>query len=96
MDWGRVNTSAQFKSVGTPEFWALYRRLPSDVRQRVREAYRLWRKNPAHPGLQFKKVSNSLYSVRIDINHRALGVMIGAMVTWVWIGKHTEYEKLLK
>jgi len=47
--------------------------------------------------LRFKKVHNKLpiYSVRVDLDWRAVDVMEGDVVLWFWIGPHDEYEKLL-
>jgi hypothetical protein len=86
------------KSQTTLSFWQHYRALPPEIRQRARQAYKLWRDNPAHPGLFFKRVkeSQSVYSVRIGVGYRALGLLKGDTVTWFWIGTHDEYERLLK
>ena len=48
-------------------------------------------------GLRFKRVSNDepLYSVRIGIQYRAVGLLKGDTITWVWIGSHDDYERLL-
>jgi hypothetical protein len=40
----------------TRQFRALLSSLPAHVRQQARLAYRLFRQNPSHPGLRFKKV----------------------------------------
>ena len=44
-----------------------------------------------------KKVHNTLpiYSVRIDLDWRAFGVLKQGVVIWFWIGPHCEYERLL-
>ncbi|MBO9325362.1 MAG: hypothetical protein J7463_08105 [Roseiflexus sp.] len=86
------------KSQTTLSFWQHYRALPPEIRQRARQAYKLWRDNPAHPGLFFKRVKESqpVYSVRIGVGYRALGLLKGDTVTWFWIGTHDEYERLLK
>jgi hypothetical protein len=34
-------------------------------------------------------------SVRISRGYRALGLRDGDLVTWFWIGSHTDYDKLL-
>jgi hypothetical protein len=67
------------------------------LQQRARKAYRLWRANPGHPSLQFKRVDDQepIYSVRISDDYRALGLMEGDIVIWYWIGSHDEYERLL-
>jgi hypothetical protein len=85
------------KSRATPRFWRFYGRLPHSLQQRARKAYRLWRANPSHPSLQFKRVDDQepIYSVRISDDYRALGLMEGDTVIWYWIGSHDEYERLL-
>ena len=70
---------------------------PASVQAKAQSVYRLWSENPAHPSLRFKKVHNTLpiYSVRIDLDWRALGVLKQGVVIWFWIGPHSEYERLL-
>jgi hypothetical protein len=53
---------------------------------------------PRDPSLRFKKVHPRLpiYSVRVDLNWRAVGVLEGETVLWFWVGPHSEYEALLK
>jgi hypothetical protein len=86
------------KSRSTLSFWQHYWALPPEIRQRARQAYKLWRDNPAHPSLFFKRVKENqpVYSVRIGLGYRALGLLKGDTVTWFWIGTHDEYERLLK
>jgi hypothetical protein len=85
------------KSILTDDFLACFARLPDDVKEHARRAYRLWKANPQHPGLQFKRVSNTepLYSVRIGRNWRALGLLEQGTMTWLWIGSHADYDHLL-
>jgi hypothetical protein len=86
------------KSRTTPAFWKHYWALSPEIRQRARRAYLRWRDNPAHPGIFFKRVKESqpLYSVRIGLSHRALGILKKDTVTWFWIGAHDEYDRLIK
>lgn len=86
------------KSQTTPSFWKHYGALPPEIRQRARQAYKLWRDNPAPPGLFFKRVKEGqpLYSVRVGLGYRALGLLKADTVTWFWIGTHDEYDRLLK
>lgn len=67
-------------------------------RKQAREAHKLWLANPRQPGLRFKKVHKTrpIYSVRINLNVRAVGVMSGEDIIWFWIGQHDEYEGILK
>jgi hypothetical protein len=85
-------------SRATPGFWKRYAQLPRDVRQRARKAYQLWRANPGHPSLRFKRVDKvePIYSVRVNGGYRVLGILEGETVTWFWIGSHTEYDQMLK
>lgn len=83
----------------TKAFWQHYWALPPEIRARARQAYdALWRDNPAHPSLFFKRVQESrpLYSVRIGRAYRALGLLKADTLTWFWIGTHDEYERLIK
>ncbi len=86
------------KSRATPRFWAAYRELPPEVRHAAQKAYRLFRENPKHPGLQFKKVHDRepVYSVRVTVAYRAVGLLEQEGVTWFWIGSHADYDRLLK
>ena len=86
------------RSQATLRFWRFYGRLPRGLQRRARKAYRLWRNDPGHPSLQFKRVDDQepIYSVRITDNFRALGLLEGDTVIWYWIGSHDEYERLLK
>ena len=70
---------------------------PEQVQLKADQVYRQWSVNPEHPSLRYKKVHASLpvYSVRIDRNWRAVGVLREETVIWFWIGAHNEYEKLL-
>jgi hypothetical protein len=48
--------------------------------------------------LEFKKLktSEAIYSIRVGIGWRALGVMKNKeTVVWFWIGSHEEYNKLI-
>ena len=85
------------QSQTTEEFRALLAAAPASVQAKAQVAYRLWSENPAHPSLRYKKVHNTLpiYSVRIDLDWRALGVLKQGIVIWFWIGPHSEYERLL-
>jgi hypothetical protein len=75
----------------------LYADLPVQVRQQSKRAYQLFRRNPSHPGLNFKKIDeeNNIYSVRIGLSYRALGQMDGSDIAWFWIGPHREYDRLV-
>jgi hypothetical protein len=81
----------------TRKFRELLAELPMQVRAQARQAYGLFRQNPSHPGLRFKKVHPDppIYSARVGIGHRAVGALDGDTVIWFWIGAHAEYDKFL-
>lgn len=80
-----------------PSFLTQFAQLPADVQALARRSYRLWKSNPAHPGLHFKRVGKRTdsWSVRIGIGWRALGVRSGDSMVWFWIGSHAEYDRIV-
>ncbi len=86
------------KSRATPKFWKCYARLPRRVQRHARKAYQLWKANPDHPSLHFKRVDEEdpIYSARVTEDYRVLGLLEGDTVIWYWIGRHDEYERLLR
>ena len=86
------------RSFTSRRFRSMFAKLPEDVKLRARRAYRLFRSNPAHPGLSFKKAEgqSNIYSVRVGLGYRALGQMDGENIVWFWIGPHAEYDKQLR
>jgi len=80
-----------------PEFLALYRALPESVRQQARQAYSLFQQNPHHPGLRFRQVhpTRPIFSARVGLHHRTVGLRQGNDISWFWIGSHAEYDHLL-
>ncbi|AFZ44662.1 hypothetical protein PCC7418_2515 [Halothece sp. PCC 7418] len=72
--------------------------LPTSVQEQARKTYVLWRSNPYHNSLQFKRVSQRqpIYSIRISLNYRALGLLKENHIYWFWIGTHSEYDEFLK
>jgi len=83
------------KSATLPSFWKAYKSLDRQIKTRARKAFRLWAKNPFHPSLHFKCINTeeSIWSVRITLGYRALGVLESDTVTWFWIGGHDGYDR---
>ena len=71
----------------TEDFVACFQRLPDEIKKLARKNYRLWRENPAHPSLRFKRVNKAepMYSVRVGIGYRAVGLLEGNTITRFWI-----------
>lgn len=86
------------KSKITESFRQSYGRLPDDVRALVRKNYKLWRADPFHPGLQFKRIHNTepVWSARVGIHYRVVGVKDDDTMIWYFLGTHREYERLVR
>lgn len=86
------------KSSVTKAFRSQLQELPASVQAQAAKAYKLWREDPYHNSLQFKRVSQRqpIYSARISSNYRVLGLLEPDRIYWFWIGAHDEYDELLK
>ena len=84
------------KSKRTKRFHKLFDQLPLPIQEQAREAYELFKQNPYHPSLHFKRIDpqEPIYSVRISRSYRAVGLMEGDNITWYWIGSHADYDHL--
>ena len=74
-----------------------FKRLPPEIQEQARQTYRIWQDNHFHPSLHFKKIHglDDVFSVRIGIGWRAIGVVQGNTITWAWIGSHADYDRLI-
>jgi hypothetical protein len=81
----------------TARFRTALAALPAEIRQQARVAYKHFKQNPRHPSLRFRQVhpSEPIFSARVTLGYRAVGVREGDMIVWFWIGSHAEYERLL-
>ncbi|MHC5825912.1 MAG: ParE family toxin-like protein [Nostoc sp.] len=72
--------------------------LTASVQEQAAIAYALWRSDPYHNSLQFKRVSQRqpIYSARISLDYRVLGLLQDDQIYWFWIGAHAEYDELLQ
>jgi hypothetical protein len=82
----------------TERFRREFGRLPAEVQQQARAAYRLFRQDPYHPSLRFRRIHQSepVYSTRVGLHYRAVGVVEDDTITWFWIGPHAEYDHLVR
>jgi hypothetical protein len=80
-----------------PEFLGHFRALPESVRQQARQAYALFLQDPHHPGLRFRQVHSvrPIFSARVGLHYRVVGVRREEDIFWFWIGSHSEYDRLL-
>ncbi len=80
------------------EFWPLYQGLPAEVRKAADKQFALLKAEPTHPSLHFKKIGD-LWSARVGLHHRALGIDAPGNETgvlWFWIGPCGQYDRLIK
>lgn len=86
------------KSVTSTRFRKAFEKLPKEVQQRASEAYLIWKDNPHHPGLDYKQIHKTqpIFSVRVSLSYRALGVKEGDTMIWFWVGSHEDYNNLIK
>lgn len=82
----------------TDKFRKAFAELPTDVQKQARQAYRLFIENSHHPSLRFKPIhlTRPIYSVRIGLDYRAVGIRDGDNIIWYWVGSHAEYDKLIR
>lgn len=81
----------------TEQFRKLLKHLPPQTQRQARHVYKLFSQDPDHPSLHFKPVhpTQPIYSVRVSLDYRAVGVREGDVIVWFWIGIHADYEKLI-
>jgi hypothetical protein len=86
------------RSVATRRFWNLFDALPAEVQKAAFKAYRLWLHNPSHPSLHFRRLkgSDERFTIRAGDHYRAIGRVRSGTITWIWIGTHSEYDKLVR
>ncbi len=78
----------------TPEFWACYRLLPTEVRQLADKNFALMKLNSSHPSIRLKQIGH-IWSARVGLRYRALAKERTDGLVWFWIGPHGTYDKLL-
>ncbi len=86
------------KSSVTKAFRKKFDGLPASVQEQAAKAYTLWCSDPYHNSLQFKRISDRqpIYSARVSLDYRVLGLWEDDRIYWFWIGAHTEYDELLQ
>ncbi len=82
------------KHFATPRFWACYRALPPEAQALADEKFALLKSDPRHPSLHFKQIE-TVWSCRVGLRYRALGVEVRDGIAWFWIGTHADYDRLI-
>ncbi len=63
-------------------FWKFYRNLPAEVQELADKSYELLKANPRHPSLHLKRIEE-LWSVRIGLHTRAIGIDVPDGIQWI-------------
>jgi hypothetical protein len=78
----------------SPRFWNFYEQLPKHIQELADKNFALLKQDPRHPSLHFKKVGR-MWSARVGIHYRVVGVEDGLDIVWFWIGHHSEYDRMV-
>jgi mRNA-degrading endonuclease RelE of RelBE toxin-antitoxin system len=86
------------KSKTTERFRKCFARLPEKVQSQTKRSFQLWQDDPRHPSINFKKIHNAkpIFSARVGLSYRTLGVKEEETIIWFWIGSHEDYNNLIK
>ena len=86
------------ESKTTERFRKSFDNLPDKIKEDAKKVFKIWKSNPYLKSLKFKKIheKENLYSVRIGISWRALGIKENDTMIWFWIGSHNDYDNLIK
>jgi hypothetical protein len=81
----------------TKKFRESFQKLPPQIQRQAKNVFKLFRKDPYNPVLHFGQVhpTEPIYSVRIGLGWRAVGIKQADHVAWFWIGSHADYDNLL-
>ena len=89
--------AASFINRRSKSFKALFEKLPADAQRQARDAYALFKQDPAYPGLDFHPIGPAapdVWRVNIGAHYRALAHRKGQRLLWYWIGTHEAYNRL--
>jgi hypothetical protein len=83
-------------SITKGDFWRCFNALDPRIQKLAAEAYEMFKDNPGHPSLRFKKLAGmeSVWTVRVNSDVRAAGIRKGDTIEWFWIGHHKEFDHL--
>ncbi len=85
------------RSLITPSFRKRFAQLSPEMRRLIRKNYELWKKNPFHNSLEFKKLHAAnphFWSARCGLDFRVVGRMQDDAIYWFFVGSHAEYDRL--
>jgi len=83
------------KHFASPRFREAYDKLPLHIRKLADKNFETLKSHPENPNLRLKKVG-VFWSARVGAHYRAIAKDRPEGLVWIWIGHHSEYDKLLK
>ena len=87
----------QYINKTSKSFWKAFNDLPQDIQKKAKKAYKIFKENPNHVGLNFEELEGGkFYSVRINKKYRAYGrKMSNGGIEWDTINGH-DYTKAIE
>lgn len=82
------------KHYTSSDFRRLYQCLPTEIQNLADKNYKLLKDNPKHSSLKLKCIEK-LWSVRVGLHYRAIGIDAEDGIQWIWIGSHESYNKMI-
>jgi mRNA-degrading endonuclease YafQ of YafQ-DinJ toxin-antitoxin module len=79
----------------TTEFKEAYKKLPQDIKKKVKKQLRYLQENPAHPSLQIHKL-NDEWEFYVDIFYRCFFLREANRFTLLTMGTHRLVERYKK
>jgi hypothetical protein len=76
----------------------VFRRAPGDYKGPRAQGVPAVAKRPVASWPAFKRIhaSEPLYSARVSLGWRVVGLLQGDTMHWFWIGSHADYDRLLR
>lgn len=79
--------AGQIEIVPTEEFKKAYKKLPEDIKKKVKKQLKFLSINPAHPSLKMHKL-NGEWEFYVDIYYRCFFLREGGKFTLLTVGSH--------
>lgn len=84
------------RHIRTDNFKKCYKKLPRNVQQAADSQFKLLKKDPQHPSLQFRQLSSrsDCWYARVTQDYRTLATKYQNVYIWFWIGTHAKFNAL--
>ena len=96
-------TTIAAKNTRTANFKKLFDKLPPNIQELSKGAFKTFCENPWHPALRCKQVTDKKntphhdgsFSVSITMRYRSLFYVEDDKNVWYWTGSHADYNTLI-